>query len=233
MFSFNTFDFMFDISGLLQQVSLGVVGPVQDIQFPAGARPAQNNPRPPALRRYRRHRRQDQPLRQLLRSRQGRHDSDKATRASRPIQAPPSPTASECGSKWVGFLDTSEHIPYSMDESSNDTPTSSHKPRDIFIILQSKTNAERQEHEAKEWCIRQQQEELTKRMEELRQRGRSNQEAIPEAKLGEHDFFMTPQHNIVVAKALLDNITFPEDPMINSTSGGCSAHDDTSHHIHL
>uniref|UniRef100_A0A0E0M686 Uncharacterized protein n=1 Tax=Oryza punctata TaxID=4537 RepID=A0A0E0M686_ORYPU len=38
MFSFGTFGFISDVSGQLQQVSPGVVGPIQDIQFPPGAR---------------------------------------------------------------------------------------------------------------------------------------------------------------------------------------------------
>ncbi|BAT04072.1 Os08g0176756 [Oryza sativa Japonica Group] len=38
MFSFGTFDFVFDASGQIQQVSPGVVVSIQDIRFPAGAR---------------------------------------------------------------------------------------------------------------------------------------------------------------------------------------------------
>lgn len=34
---------------------------------------------------------------------------------------------------------------------------------------------------------------------------------------------MTPQHNIVATKALLDNIKFPEDSAINSTIGQIKA----------
>ncbi|BAS84913.1 Os03g0555600 [Oryza sativa Japonica Group] len=81
------------------------------------------------------------------------------------------------------------------------------------------TDVERQEREAEEHRIRQQQEELAKRMVDLHQRGRTAQEAILQAMLGEHDVFMTSQHNIVVAKGLLNNIKFPEDPTINNTIG--------------
>lgn len=106
-----------------------------------------------------------------------------------------------------------------IDESSNNTPASSHKLQDVFVILHTETDVKQQEREAEEHRIRQQQEELAKRMADLHQRGRTAQEAILQAKLGEHDVFMTSQHNIVVAKGLLNNIKFPEDPTINNTIG--------------
>lgn len=37
--------------------------------------------------------------------------------------------------------------------------------------------------------------------------------------MGDHDVFMTPKHNIVAAKALLDNINFNEYTVVSSTIG--------------
>lgn len=67
-------------------------------------------------------RRQDWPRQQLLRSRQGHHNSTKATRASRPIQASPTLTAS--GARVpMGRIPRHVRVPplLAVEESSNNT----------------------------------------------------------------------------------------------------------------
>lgn len=58
---------------------------------------------------------------------------------------------------------------------------------------------------------------LNRRLNELRQRGCTAQDAILQTKLGEHDVFTMPQNNKIAAKALLDNIQVPNDLAINTT----------------
>uniref|UniRef100_A0A0E0LCF0 Uncharacterized protein n=1 Tax=Oryza punctata TaxID=4537 RepID=A0A0E0LCF0_ORYPU len=94
--------------------------------------------RPPQLRYCLQ---QDQPLRQLLRSRQGHHDSDKETRASRPIQAPPTPTASGVRIQMGQVPRHVRHIPDSADESTNDTPTLKKKNNTSGNIRKSSPSA--------------------------------------------------------------------------------------------
>uniref|UniRef100_A0A0E0P564 Uncharacterized protein n=1 Tax=Oryza rufipogon TaxID=4529 RepID=A0A0E0P564_ORYRU len=91
-------------------------------------------------------------------------------------------------------------------ESSNNTPTSSRRPQEVFIAFQE-TDEERRSAASN----------LNRRLNELRQRGCAAQDAILQTKLGERDVFTMPQNNKIAAKALLDNIQVPNDPAINTT----------------
>lgn len=110
----------------------------------------------------------------------------------------------ELRSRWVEFLVTRRSD--SDSESSNNTPTSSRRPQEIFITFQE-TDEERRSAASN----------LNRRLNELRQRGCAAQDAILQTKLGERDVFTMPQNNKIAAKALLDNIQVPNDPAINTT----------------
>uniref|UniRef100_A0A0E0F522 Uncharacterized protein n=1 Tax=Oryza meridionalis TaxID=40149 RepID=A0A0E0F522_9ORYZ len=106
----------------------------------------------------------------------GHHGSSKCRRPRLPR---------ELGSRWVNFLDQAAHPSDLGSGSSSNTPTSSHPPREIFVVFQE-TDEENKEHEEEECRIQQQQEDLTRCLNELRQRGRLAQDAILEVKLGDH-----------------------------------------------
>uniref|UniRef100_A0A0E0MLU8 Uncharacterized protein n=1 Tax=Oryza punctata TaxID=4537 RepID=A0A0E0MLU8_ORYPU len=74
----------------------------------------------------------------------------------------------ELGPRLVGFLDEFVRLTDTETESSENTPTSACSPRDVFVVLHPETEAEKQERE-EECRIKQRQEDLNWRMEELQE----------------------------------------------------------------
>uniref|UniRef100_A0A0E0G441 Uncharacterized protein n=1 Tax=Oryza nivara TaxID=4536 RepID=A0A0E0G441_ORYNI len=97
----------------------------------------------------------------------------------------------ELGSRWVDFLDESAYPSNLGSGSSNNTPTSSHPPCEIFIVFQE-TDEEKREREEEECRIQQKYEDLTRGLNELRQRSHLAEDAILQVKLG--SMTSSPRH---------------------------------------
>ena len=125
---------------------------------------------------------------------------------------------SNLGARQSGSLTVFVQLLDSDLESSDSSPEGISPPSlDIFVVLMTEeAKAKARECEAEGRWLKKQQDELVWH-QELRRHDRAASDAILQTKMGAHDVFMTPQHNIVVPKALVNTIDLPENPVLNSS----------------